>query len=273
MPLAFVRGVDLLQRRHGDGPLRGRDHRSDGRQAAPTLNRSTNGLASGNTEEEAVFHALCELVERDATTLYRARKGTSRPIEWPSIESPVVLELIAQDQRRGVRPLAHRPDIGPRHSHRPGGHRRSHPRLFPPLRSRDRLRLPPDRRARPDPRDHRGRANPRYQHRRLARRLRARGIRHGAPPRAHRWAARRRRSLRSHCPRAARSARRSQRCSISSSSGSQPRGVSDVTMVRMGGERYGISVVRVFAPDLEDKAANRTGGPGKRYLRAMMSAR
>jgi ribosomal protein S12 methylthiotransferase accessory factor len=43
-------------------------------------------------------------------------------------------------------------------------------------------------------------------------------------------------------------------------------------MVRMGGAGYGISVVRVFAPDLEDKAANRNWRPGKRYLRAMMSA-
>jgi ribosomal protein S12 methylthiotransferase accessory factor len=32
--------------------------------------RTTNGLASGNTEEEARFHGTCELVERDAVTLW-----------------------------------------------------------------------------------------------------------------------------------------------------------------------------------------------------------
>jgi ribosomal protein S12 methylthiotransferase accessory factor len=53
----------------------------------------------------------------------------------------------------------------------------------------------------------------------------------------------------------------------------QARGVTDVTMVPLGGEEYGISVVRVFAPELEDKAANRNWRPGKRYLRAMMAAR
>lgn len=31
---------------------------------------STNGLASGNTREEAVVHALCELIERDAVSLW-----------------------------------------------------------------------------------------------------------------------------------------------------------------------------------------------------------
>ena len=40
-------------------------------------------------------------IERDATTLYHARKGTSRPIDLASISSPVVLELIAQIRDAG----------------------------------------------------------------------------------------------------------------------------------------------------------------------------
>ncbi|MEO6396048.1 MAG: YcaO-like family protein [Devosia sp.] len=43
------------------------------------ISQSTNGLASGNTRDEAEFHALCELIERDATTLWsllpRARQA------------------------------------------------------------------------------------------------------------------------------------------------------------------------------------------------------
>ncbi len=34
------------------------------------VSRSTNGLASGNRIEEALFHAICELIERDATSLW-----------------------------------------------------------------------------------------------------------------------------------------------------------------------------------------------------------
>lgn len=36
----------------------------------PALSRSSNGLAAGNTTEEALFHAICELIERDATALW-----------------------------------------------------------------------------------------------------------------------------------------------------------------------------------------------------------
>lgn len=36
----------------------------------PQISRSTNGLASGNCADEAIFHGLCELVERDAASLW-----------------------------------------------------------------------------------------------------------------------------------------------------------------------------------------------------------
>lgn len=52
----------------------------------PEVSRSTNGLASGNTAEEALFHAICELLERDATSLWSllsdaARLATEFPID------------------------------------------------------------------------------------------------------------------------------------------------------------------------------------------------
>ena len=48
------------------------DHTCD---AFGGMSRSSNGLASGNDVDEAVLHAVCELVERDATTLraFRSR--------------------------------------------------------------------------------------------------------------------------------------------------------------------------------------------------------
>ncbi|MCL2460545.1 MAG: YcaO-related McrA-glycine thioamidation protein [Euryarchaeota archaeon] len=38
----------------------------------PPFRTSTNGIASGNTYEEAVFHGLCEIIERDAWSLAEA---------------------------------------------------------------------------------------------------------------------------------------------------------------------------------------------------------
>ena len=39
---------------------------------------TSNGLASGNTRAEALSHALCEVIERDATTLWRALPAAAR---------------------------------------------------------------------------------------------------------------------------------------------------------------------------------------------------
>ncbi|WP_170415749.1 YcaO-like family protein [Ruegeria atlantica] len=46
-----------------------------GQRAFP---RTTNGLASGNNVAEASCHAICELIERDATTLWSHRPKTAR---------------------------------------------------------------------------------------------------------------------------------------------------------------------------------------------------
>jgi putative methanogenesis marker protein 1 len=41
---------------------------------------NTNGLASGNTLEEAVFHAICEVIERDAWSLVEASRDTGASV-------------------------------------------------------------------------------------------------------------------------------------------------------------------------------------------------
>ena len=39
---------------------------------------SSNGLSSGNTKEEATLHAMCELIERDALTLWKLAPAARR---------------------------------------------------------------------------------------------------------------------------------------------------------------------------------------------------
>ena len=52
---------------------------------------STNGLASGNTREEAVFHALCEVIERDAWSLVEATRDTGPAVT--NIDDPMLLQM------------------------------------------------------------------------------------------------------------------------------------------------------------------------------------
>ena len=67
-----------------------------GAETLADISQSTNGLASGNTLDEATFHALCELVERDATTLWifksDAAAGATR-IEPSAFADPLVDDL------------------------------------------------------------------------------------------------------------------------------------------------------------------------------------
>jgi ribosomal protein S12 methylthiotransferase accessory factor len=52
---------------------------------------TTNGLASGNTFEEAVFHALSEVIERDAWSLVEACRDTGPCVT--GITDPAILEM------------------------------------------------------------------------------------------------------------------------------------------------------------------------------------
>ena len=59
---------------------------------------SSNGLASGNTKEEAVTHALLELIERDALTLWRLgqRPDDDLQVNPETVDEPVCRALIEQ---------------------------------------------------------------------------------------------------------------------------------------------------------------------------------
>jgi len=49
---------------------------------------NTNGLASGNTIEEAIFHGLCEVIERDAWSLVEASRDTGSVVD--KIDDPLI---------------------------------------------------------------------------------------------------------------------------------------------------------------------------------------
>jgi ribosomal protein S12 methylthiotransferase accessory factor len=53
---------------------------------------SSNGLASGNTVEEATVHALSELIERDIKS-FEAIRDTSRPVDLRAVRHPLVTRI------------------------------------------------------------------------------------------------------------------------------------------------------------------------------------
>jgi ribosomal protein S12 methylthiotransferase accessory factor len=66
---------------------------------------STNGLASGNHPLEAICHAIAELIERDATTLWRRRPLTERQasrIDLESVADPDCRRVIGKLAAAGI---------------------------------------------------------------------------------------------------------------------------------------------------------------------------
>ncbi|MBA2743599.1 MAG: YcaO-like family protein, partial [Chthoniobacterales bacterium] len=66
---------------------------------------SSNGLASGNRVIEAISHGICEVVERDATTLWKLRDGEKldqNRLDISSVDDPVCQEILGKLERAGL---------------------------------------------------------------------------------------------------------------------------------------------------------------------------
>ncbi|RAP51460.1 MAG: hypothetical protein BZ138_05155 [Methanosphaera sp. rholeuAM270] len=57
---------------------------------------NTNGLASGNSLEEAIFHGMMEVVERDSWSLFEAFKEEKREINCENSDNDYILDLITK---------------------------------------------------------------------------------------------------------------------------------------------------------------------------------
>lgn len=73
--------------------------------AAAWFRATTNGLAAGNTRNEALLHALCELIERDAEALWKRlprRHRDARRFDPGSLDDAGVAWLLARFHAAGI---------------------------------------------------------------------------------------------------------------------------------------------------------------------------
>ena len=79
-PLLWIEGADLASGEPVWLPyeLVHTDYRLPQPPSAGCFHVGSNGLAAGNTREEALRHALCELIERDAQSVWHHRPPTER---------------------------------------------------------------------------------------------------------------------------------------------------------------------------------------------------
>ena len=63
---------------------------------------NTNGLASGNVMEEAIFHGLMEVIERDAWSLFEARRGPKVEVDCSGADNDIIAGLLEKFRAAGV---------------------------------------------------------------------------------------------------------------------------------------------------------------------------
>jgi ribosomal protein S12 methylthiotransferase accessory factor len=63
---------------------------------------NTNGLASGNVIEEAVFHGITEVVERDAWSIFEALRQPKREVNCENTENQFIIEVMSKFNKAGV---------------------------------------------------------------------------------------------------------------------------------------------------------------------------
>jgi YcaO-like protein with predicted kinase domain len=98
LPLLWIEGFDLLQKERVLVPYE--SVHLDATYPQPTGSgcfvSSSNGLASGNSLLEAISHGICEVVERDATTLWSSRRAEARNerrIDLKTVNDPTCQEI------------------------------------------------------------------------------------------------------------------------------------------------------------------------------------
>ncbi|MBW6422100.1 YcaO-like family protein [Rhizobium sp. XQZ8] len=93
--IPWVGGLDVLSGQQVMVPwwLAGMDHRGE-RPAG--FEQSSDGLASGNTQSEALLHGLCELIERDAWTIaqLKSERELADCLVDPSTVEDAVLDIM-----------------------------------------------------------------------------------------------------------------------------------------------------------------------------------
>lgn len=72
------------------------------KNSTPLFKGNTNGLASGNILEEAVFHGILEVIERDAWSIFELTKKNKKQIDTKKIKNPLINELLNKFKKEAI---------------------------------------------------------------------------------------------------------------------------------------------------------------------------
>jgi YcaO-like protein with predicted kinase domain len=107
LPLLWIEGHDVLQQEPAWVPyeLVHTNYTLPHPTGAGCFTPTSNGLASGNHLLEALSHAICEVVERDATTLWHLLADDARAatrLDLATVDDPACLAVLERYDRAAV---------------------------------------------------------------------------------------------------------------------------------------------------------------------------
>lgn len=102
----WIAGYDLSRQQSVYVPFEAVALSRTGSRGANPWVAGTTGLASGNHLLEAITHALCEIIERDAVRLWRESRA-ARKLDLTTIDDPACRQLIEQIERAGLHLTLH----------------------------------------------------------------------------------------------------------------------------------------------------------------------
>jgi putative methanogenesis marker protein 1 len=100
-PVAWVKGYDFIENEEIWVPASATFHPYSSPKDLALFRTNTNGLASGNTMEEAVVHGLCELIERDAWSICESKRRVIGDI-LPSKDDQLIHQMLVRFSSNGI---------------------------------------------------------------------------------------------------------------------------------------------------------------------------
>ncbi|EHP88274.1 YcaO-related McrA-glycine thioamidation protein [Methanotorris formicicus] len=95
----WVEGYDIINDEFVEVPANAVFHPYEGRRL---FRSNTNGLASGNTRDEAIFHGMLEVIERDAWSIAELSRRTYRRVSIEDAKNPLIHELMEKFRKAKI---------------------------------------------------------------------------------------------------------------------------------------------------------------------------
>ncbi|MBP2143457.1 ribosomal protein S12 methylthiotransferase accessory factor [Methanococcus voltae] len=98
----WVEGYDIINDEYVDVPANSVFHPYEANTGKWLFRSNTNGLASGNSYEEAVFHGILEVVERDAWSISELSRNTYRKVNLQNAKNPLIHEMLLKFRKAKI---------------------------------------------------------------------------------------------------------------------------------------------------------------------------